>query len=191
MNTKTNTIVNSRTAPGSEGSLLVRVVQVNEVERFDSLCKEHHYLGKARPVGDFLRQVAVIDGQWVGLLAWGSAAYKLKDREKWIGWSTSQRTERLKLVVQNRRYLLLGSKGEHPNRASQVLAAATRGLASQWMQHFGYVPQVAESFTDPEQFSGTCYKAAGWEPVGFTEGNSRHRADFYVPNERPKRLWLK
>jgi hypothetical protein len=24
-----------------------------------------------------------------------------------------------------------------------------------------------------------------------SEGNSRHRADFYVPNERPKRLWMK
>jgi hypothetical protein len=71
------------------------------------------------------------------------------------------------------------------------LAAAARALPLQWQEHFGYRVLVAESFTDPEQFAGTCYKAAGWEPVGFSEGNTRHWADFYVPNERPKRLWLK
>lgn len=174
-----------------EGTPQVRIVERDEVERFDALLGAGHYLGKTRPVGDFLRQVAEIEGEWVALLAWGAAAYRLKDREEWIGWSASQRQERLKLVVQNRRYLLLGPKGAHPNRASQVLAAATRALPMQWQSRFGYLPQVAESFTDPEQFSGTCYKAAGWEPVGFSEGNSRHRADFYIPNESPKRLWLK
>ena len=58
--------------------------------------------------------------RWVALLASGSAAYKLKDREAWIGWNNTRRAERLKLVAQNRRYLLLGPKGRHPNRASQV-----------------------------------------------------------------------
>ena len=56
---------------------------------------------------------------------------------------------------------------------------------------FGYSPLVAESFTDPEAYAGTCYKASGWEAVGMSQGNSRHRPDFYVPNQRPKRLWLK
>lgn len=176
----------------AHGALEIRVVtSAEDVERFNALCQEHHYLGATRAVGDFLRQVAILDGQWVGLLAWGSAAYKLQDREEWIGWNNTQRAERLKLVAQNRRYLLLGPKGAHPNRASQVLAAATRALPLQWEEHFGYRVLVAESFTDPEQFAGTCYKASNWEPVGFSEGNTRHRADFYVPNERPKRLWLK
>jgi predicted transposase YbfD/YdcC len=50
---------------------------------------------------------------------------------------------------------------------------------------------LAESFTDPEAYAGTCYKASNWEAVGCSEGYSRHRADFYVPNERPKRLWMR
>jgi DDE_Tnp_1-associated/Domain of unknown function (DUF4338) len=65
-----------------------------------------------------------------------------------------------------------------------------RVLPEQWRQHFGYRPLLAESFTDPESHAGTCYKASNWEPVGLSEGYSRHRADFYVPNERPKKLWL-
>jgi hypothetical protein len=102
-----------------------------------------------------------------------------------------QRLERLKLVVQNRRFLLLSQKGAEPNLASQVLGAACKALAKQWLERFGYSPLVAESFTDPEAYAGTCYKASGWEAVGMSQGNSRHRPDFYVPNQRPKRLWLK
>jgi hypothetical protein len=99
----------SKAAEGIE----VRAVQPEELARFESLLQEGHYLGAAPPVGDFLRQVALRNGQWVGLLVWGPAAYKLKDRERWIGWSVPQRLERLKLVVQNRRFLLL-RKGPNP-----------------------------------------------------------------------------
>jgi hypothetical protein len=177
----------SQAAAGIE----VRPVEPQELARFETLLKEGHYLGEAKPVGDFLRQVALRNGHWVGLLVWGPAAYKLKDRERWIGWSVPQRLERLKLVVQNRRFLLLSPKGTEPNLASQVLGAACKALGPQWRQRFGYAPVVAESFTDPEAYAGTCYKASGWQPVGMSEGNSRHRPDFYVPNQRPKRLWLK
>ena len=43
---------------------------------------------------------------------------------------------------------------------------------------------------DVERFAGTCYRAAGWQELGLTEGN-RRSADYYVPNERPKQLWVK
>src|SRR3954447_2720651 len=174
-----------------EPSIEVRAVEPEELARFERLLKEGHYLGPAPPVGDFLRQVALCNGRWVALLVWGPAAYKLKDRERWIGWSVPQRLQRLKLVVQNRRFLLLSQKGQEPNWASQVLGAACKALGPQWRQRFGYAPVVAESFSDPEAYAGTCYKASGWQPVGMSAGHSRHRPDFYVPNQRPKRLWLK
>jgi hypothetical protein len=169
----------------------IQIVGTKEKKRFDRMLGQYHYLGESRPAGDFLRQVAVEDGHWVGLLAWGSACYKLKDRDEWIGWSATLRAERQKLVVQNRRFLLPGKKGHHPNLASRILGAAVRSLPAQWEEAFGYRPLLAETFTDIEQFKGTCYKAAGWEPVGMSRGFSRHRADFYVANDRPKKLWLK
>jgi len=94
-------------------------------------------------------------------------------------------------VVQNRRFLLLVNKGQEPNLASGVLGASVRVLAKQWRESFGYEPVLAETFTDIEQFHGTCYKAAGWLPVGMSRGYQRHRADFYIRNDRPKKLWLK
>jgi hypothetical protein len=174
-----------------EGALEVSILQEHEKDRFGQLLQDHHYLGQTPPVGDFLCQVIRRNGQWVGLLVWGPAALKLKEREQWIGWNPAQQSERLKLVVQNRRYLLLHARGREPNLASQALAAACRRLPGQWQERFGYRPLIAESFTDPEAYAGTCYKASGWEPVGMSKGNSRHRADYYQPNERPKRLWLK
>lgn len=169
----------------------IRVPEEGELGWFDQLLADRHYLGAGRPVGDYLRQVVERDGQPVALLVWGPACYALKDRDRWISWSANQRLERLKLIVQNRRFLLLCEKGESPNLASQSMGAALRVLAGQWHERFGYRPLLAETFTDPEAYEGTCYKASNWEPVGWSAGYSRHRADFYIPNERPKRLWLR
>jgi hypothetical protein len=171
--------------------LNIHVVTPAEQRRFDRLLGAYHYLGESRPAGDFLRQVAVLDGEWVGLLAWGSACYALQDRDRHIGWTPTLRAERQKLIVQNRRFLLLAEKGAHPNLASRILGAVVKALPEQWLAHFGYAPLLAETFTDIESFQGTCYKAAGWEPLGLTKGFSKHRADFFVPNDRPKKLWIK
>lgn len=169
----------------------VRVPAADEIAWFDGVLKDHHYLGAGRPVGDYLRQVVQRHGEVVALLVWGPACYALKDRDRWISWSATQRLERLKFIVQNRRFLVLADKGQSPNLASQALGAAMRVLPEHWQQRFGYRPLLAESFTDPEAYAGTCYKASNWEAVGFSAGYRRHRADFYLANERPKRLWLR
>jgi predicted transposase YbfD/YdcC len=171
--------------------LEVWVATAQQAEWFDQQLGEHHYLGAGRSVGDYLRQIVTLEGKPVALLVWGPACYALKDRDLWISWSACQRVERLKLIVQNRRFLLLTPKGQAPNLASQAMGAALRALRSQWEDGFGYRPLLAESFTDPEAYAGTCYKASNWEQVGWSVGYSRHRADFYVPNDRPKRLWLR
>ncbi len=111
-------------------------------------------------------------------MAWGAACYSIKDRDRWIGWSPTLRAERQKLIVQNRRFLMLVEKGKHPNLASRILGAATRALPKHWEERFGCRPVLAETFTDIEQFHGTCYKAAGWEAVGMSKGYARHHADF-------------
>lgn len=176
--------------PAERRQISVRVAAEDEIRWFDDLLGKHHYLGAGQPVGDYLRQVVELDGQPVALLVWGPACYALKDRDRWISWSANQRVERLKLVVQNRRFLLLTDKGQAPNLASQALSAALRVLPEHWQQRFGYRPLLAETFTDPEAYAGTCYKASNWEPAGYSAGYRRHRADFYVANERPKKLWL-
>ena len=94
----------------------VRVPMADEVKWFDDLLADHHYLGAGRAVGDYLRQVVERDGKAVALLVWGPACYALKDRDLWISWSATQRLERLKLIVQNRGFLVPEAVGS-PNLA--------------------------------------------------------------------------
>ena len=116
---------------------------------------------------------------------------RLIDRDEWIGWTHRQRAERLGLVVQNRRFLVL-AETRMPNLASRAMGLALRHLPEQWEQKHGYRPLLAETFTDIEAFEGTCYKASNWEPCGLTKGfERRHRADFYREHKRPRKLWLK
>jgi hypothetical protein len=67
-----------------------------------------------------------------------------------------------------------------------------QALPIHWNEKHGFMPLLAETFTDIESFEGTCYKASGWEPCGVSKGFGReHRADFYQEHKRPKKLWLK
>ena len=169
----------------------VRVVsKLADVKRFDRMLTDEHWLGAGHAVGHYLRQVVVRGEHWVALLAWGSPARRLRERDQLIGWDAAKRAERLKLVVQNRRFLVPDATRE-PNLASQALGAAVRVLPDLWRERFGYAPLLAETFTDPEAHAGTCYRAAGWSPCGFTAGFSRDCQDYFVDNDHPKKLWLK
>ena len=185
-----------KTKNRSRGAIPAKKIQIitvapDEHARFDALCGDLHYLGAAKPIGHFLRQVAVFEGEWIALLAWGPACYSLQDRDEWIGWHPGQRAQRLNLVAQNRRFLLLHERGTAPNLASKVLAAAMRALPRQWHEQFGYEPVMAETFTDLERFHGTCYKACGWIEAGESQGFGRDAIDFYVYHGKIKRLWVK
>jgi hypothetical protein len=171
--------------------LEVRVVEPEEMGRVRELLGKEHYLGAGRDVGRTLVQVVHHRGRWAAILVWGPAAMKLADRDQWIGWTHLQRAERLGLVVQDRRFLVL-SATRMPNLASRALGLAVRALPEHWEARHGYKPLLAETFTDIEAFEGTCYKAAGWEPCGLSKGFERkHRADFYREHNRPKKLWIK
>ena len=87
------------------GELEVATLSREDWPRAARLLEEEHYLGAARPVGRTLVQAVHHQGRWVALLIWGPAALKLADRDADIGWTDSQRAERIGLVVQNRRFL--------------------------------------------------------------------------------------
>jgi len=163
----------------------------HDSKEFDAILEEHHYLGARCQAGDYLRLRVFSNGDLVALLAFGPCSYALKDRDRHIGWNNRVRAERQKLVVQNRRFLLLPGKGERPNLASQILGAVARKLPTFWEKCFGYQPLALETFTEIEAYHGTCYKAAGWEALGKTKGFSRHRSDVFDDSGKPKKLWFK
>ena len=140
--------------------------------------------------GRYLLQVVEHQGRWLALLDWGASAHKLSDRDEWIDWTSQQRAERQGLVALNRRFLILSQK-RMPNLAFRALALACQNLSEQWKIKYGYAPELAETFTDIEQFEGTCYKAAGWLPCGKATGFERHLADYYREHGKLKKHWVK
>ncbi len=168
----------------------VRLLAADERERFDQLLLAEHYLQTTQLVGEQVRYVAEYQGQWVGLLAWSAAAYKLKAREQWIGWTPRQKKRRLSLVVNNSRFLVLKAFAV-PNLASRILKLCLQRLRQDWQDLYGHAVLLAETFVDSQRFRGTCYKASGWTLLGQTQGYQRAHEDFYQPHDRPKQLWVR
>lgn len=168
---------------GKVAPVEVRPITEDERVRWDRLMADRHYLG-SRLVGESVRYVALWEGRWAALLGWSSAAYKTGHRDRWIGWSEDQRHQRLSLVANNARFLML-SEERRPNLASMVLSRTVRRLSADWEQAYGHGVVLAETFVDPSRFRGTCYRAAGWEVLGQTQGYARH-AGRYRSGSHPK-----
>lgn len=168
----------------------VRLIGPDERARFDHLIATEHYLCNAQLVGEQLRYVAEYRGQWVALMSWSAAAYKLKRREEWIGWSARQKRRRLPLAVNNSRFLIL--KEFHvPNLASKVMKLTLQRLSADWQAAYQHAVLVAESFVDRQRYLGTSYKVSGWTLLGQTQGYQRSHQDFYQAHDHPKELWVR
>lgn len=168
----------------------VRLATSREGARFKRLMNAHHYLGWGKPVGETLQYVAEVDGRWVALLTFGAPAYALKDRDAWIGWTLQQRCARLNFLAQNRRFLILPGERE-PNLASRVLGLCAQRISADCEAKYGHPLLALETFADPQRFQGTCYLAAGWQPLGLTAGARRVRRDWYDESGTPKQLFVK
>jgi hypothetical protein len=159
------------------GRVEVRLVASTERSLWNRLMNRYHYLGFQALVGQSLRYVAVHEGQWLALLGWGSAALKCKARDQWIGWTEALKLERLPLVANNSRFLILPGV-RIPNLASRILALNLKRLSHDWHKAHGHPIYLAETFVDPRFYRGTCYRAAGWLYLGSTRGFANHHGTY-------------
>ena len=102
------------------------------------------------------------------LLRWHAAALHRAAPERWIGWRPLQRRQRLFLIVNNSRFLLLPTAAGTPHLASRVLGPSLRSLPRDCLAQHGHAILLAETFGDPRYFAGTCYRAANWLEIGRT-----------------------
>ncbi len=165
-----------------------RLARPDERPLWDALMNQHHYLGFRRLAGRGLRYIATFRGQWLGLAAWQNGAFKCQPRDRWCGWRKAEQFQRLELIANNTRFLILAEPGTFPNLASMFLAAMTRRLADDWLAAHGRRVLVAETFCDPQRFAGTMYRAAGWQGLGKTKGYARMNGQYTDPHGQPKEI---
>jgi hypothetical protein len=170
--------------------VLVRSVVQSEEVRFQHLMQEHHYLGRLPKISETLWYVAQWRHQWVALLSFSAAAWKCAARDRWIGWSSRCQYDRLKLVTNNSRFLVLPD-WHVPNLASRVLSLCQKRLVADWQDTFGHPVLLLETFVDPQRFRGTVYRAANWLHIGETRGFRRTGKGYSAKGYPPKMVFLK
>jgi hypothetical protein len=135
----------------------------------------YHYLGYKKPFGYTLRYFIKSERERLGCILYSGAAKCMGARERWIGWTETQRLRNLPWVINNSRYLIFPWV-KVSNLASHVLGQISRQIRAHWQQRWGYAPVLMETFVDPLHYQGSCYQAANWQYVGMSSGQGLVRA---------------
>jgi hypothetical protein len=173
---------------GEHGRPSIERVNSQDGYLWDYLVFHYHYLGLPKLVGEHIKHLVYIQGQVVACLSWASAAWKVKDRDQFIGWQEPTRRRNLSLVANNSRFLILPwVKVKY--LASTALALSIRRLRADWEKTYGHPIYLAETFVDISRFEGTCYRAANWLCVGQTQGSAK-KGNAYCYHGQPKAIYL-
>lgn len=166
---------------------LAVVRRPSERQDWNRWIDRHHPLGYRQPIGCHVRYWALDrSGRRLGGLLFDFATRRLPCRDAWIGWQDQPYRPQLRLVVRNARHLVFPWV-QVRNLASRVLALAARRLPGDWERYHGYRPVLCETFVNPRQQRGTCYRAAGWQLIGATQARAARGGQ---PAKRPKQVWV-
>lgn len=155
------------------GRITLEVVSGTIASRlWNEYVARYHYLGYTPMSGSQIRYNVFAGEQLVACISFCACAWKLKEREKFIGWSEEQRQKNLQLVINNARFLVLPWI-ECKGLASKILSLAARQIPNDWLSRYGLRPVLLETFVEYERHKGTCYKAANWINVGRTAGRGK------------------
>lgn len=162
---------------GSVGKFLPLGVELVKSRKqrqiFKDLVSRHHYLGYAMPFGARLQYLVYVSRprrQVVGCVQFSSPAWRMKVRDRWIGWDDGARERGLQQIVNNSRLLLLP---RIRNLASSLLCCVLGRLREDWREHYGVDPWLVETLVDRERFHGGCYRASNFIVLGETSGRGR------------------
>jgi hypothetical protein len=167
----------------------VRRIRPQEETQFQQLMQTYHYLGAIPKIGETVWYIATYHEEWIALLSFSAPALKCAVRDRWIGWSYRHQYDRLHLVTNNTRFLIL-PQWHHPNLASRTLGLCQKRLPGDWLTRFGHPLLLLETFVDPTRFAGTLYKATNWLFVGYTKGYRRIRKGYSNTTQSPKMVFV-
>lgn len=168
--------------------LSIEPVDKKSAPLWNELIDRYHYLGHRRMGGAQMRLFVRADREPLALLGFSAAAYRVSPRDRFIGWSDGARRQQLHRVIDNSRFLILPWV-QGKNLASRILATCIRRLPELWEERYHYRPLLLETFVEKQRFTGACYKAANFIPVGETLG--RGKWDRKHAKDKPvKRIFL-
>lgn len=172
----------------SLSAVRLRLALPHERPRWDALMEQHHFLGFKQFAGRGLRYIAEYQGQWVALLGWQTGAFQCGPRDSWLDWPKDLQFQRLHLIGNNTRFLILPGVTGRKNLGSYLMAANLRCLSDDWQAEWGHALELAEAFVNPSLHDGAVYKAANFVELGMTKGYARCNGKYTDKPGQPKRL---
>jgi hypothetical protein len=168
---------------------LALVEDKTDSRRWREQMQRYHYLGCRVPFGAHLRYWVRHRDRELACLLWTSPAWRMQNRDAWIGWNDQQRKRNLQRIVNNGRFLILPWV-RVPGLASKILALSARQLPRDWERQYGYRPLLLETLVDGNRFHGTCYRAANWICVGQTAGRGRMDREHKAHGQAVKDIYV-
>ncbi|MFO0794071.1 MAG: IS4 family transposase [Candidatus Brocadiaceae bacterium] len=138
------------------------------------MLEKQHYLHSAKLYGQQIKYlVRSEEVGWIGAMSFSSSAWRVKVRDKRLGWDEEERKRGLRRVVNNSRFLIVPWL-RVKNLASHVMSKALKRLGGDWEEAYRTTPVLVETYVEKCRYEGTCYKASNWEYLGETQGRGRN-----------------
>ena len=151
----------------------------------------HHYLGALPKIGETLWYVVTWHDQWVALLSFSAAAWKCAVRDRWIGWDFRHQYDRLHLLANNSRFLILPD-WHRPNLASRTLSLCQKRLPERLVGDLRASAGAAGDLCGPATVCGNDLQSGELVVCGPHQGVSPNPAGGYSPTaQSPKLVFVK
>lgn len=133
--------------------------------------RNRHYVENHGAVGQQLHYLIYLEGELVGIISGGSAAYAVGSRDNYFGITKENRKVALNGIIDNTVFRL---EKNLPNLGTQILSMWRKQAAKDWEEKYGVRVCGFETFVVEESFrKGSMYKADNWDFVGETKGSTK------------------
>jgi len=125
-----------------------------------------HYLHRAQLVGEQLRYAVVWKGQWLAVAAWSAAAFHLKARDKFIGWTENNDASGWPWWSTTR-VCVSCPTAIIPIWSAGSMKLMLGRLSADWQSTWGHPVALAESFVTPSSIAAPPTRSAvgaSWDP---------------------------
>ena len=109
-----------------------------DIKTFKAYIAKYHYLSYGRSVGENMKYIIKSNtGVPIACIMFGSAAWRCKPRDEYIGWNDDERAIGLYYLTNNVRNIIFPWV-RVPHLASHILGSVARRVSSDWQTKYGH-----------------------------------------------------
>ncbi len=149
----------------------IRLIQCKRTNPQYQEIRNRHYIPNHGSVGQQIHYLIYLDGDCIGIISGGGAAYAVKCRDDYFGINKKNRNVALNGIIDNTVFRL---EKNIPNLGTQVLSKWRRQVTVDWEKKYNVKPCGFETFViENSRRKGAMYKADNWIFVGETQGSTK------------------